>query len=147
MQREVAILEEADLVRSTPFATAKVVRPNKESPYWTEVSGLALKSLGPAMLVADVLADEPGVSDAYIFGSWAARYSGEPGPDPGDVDVFIHGGRCRPRERRGACHRHRRHTRPRGEPGFCEHVGLAGTAPFLRTLRARPLYRLRADVE
>lgn len=32
-----------------------------------------------------------GVEEAYIYGSWAARYLGEPGPVPHDVDVLIIG--------------------------------------------------------
>jgi predicted nucleotidyltransferase len=33
----------------------------------------------------------PGVVEAYIYGSWAARYTGEPGPVPNDVDVLVLG--------------------------------------------------------
>jgi predicted nucleotidyltransferase len=32
-----------------------------------------------------------GVDEAYIYGSWAARYAGEPGPFPRDVDVLVVG--------------------------------------------------------
>lgn len=32
-----------------------------------------------------------GVETAFIFGSWAARYRGEPGPDPADVDLIVVG--------------------------------------------------------
>jgi hypothetical protein len=31
------------------------------------------------------------VQRAYIYGSWAARYLGEPGPIPKDVDVLVLG--------------------------------------------------------
>jgi predicted nucleotidyltransferase len=31
------------------------------------------------------------VEQAYIFGSWAARYDGESGPPPHDVDVLLVG--------------------------------------------------------
>ena len=27
--------------------------------------------------------------DIFIFGSWAARYRGEPGPPPNDIDVAV----------------------------------------------------------
>ena len=33
----------------------------------------------------------PGIEQALIFGSWAARYLGEPGAEPGDVDVLVIG--------------------------------------------------------
>ncbi len=32
-----------------------------------------------------------GITEAYIYGSWAARYRGEPGPAPADVDVLVVG--------------------------------------------------------
>jgi hypothetical protein len=39
----------------------------------------------------DLLADVEGNTHAFIYGSWAARYLGEPGPIPGDVDVLVVG--------------------------------------------------------
>jgi predicted nucleotidyltransferase len=41
--------------------------------------------------MGDVLAAVHGVDAAYIYGSWAARYAGEPGPPPRDVDVLVVG--------------------------------------------------------
>ena len=38
-----------------------------------------------------ILSALDGVEEAYIYGSWAARYEGEPGPIPGDVDVLVVG--------------------------------------------------------
>lgn len=82
VQREVAALEAAGLVRGTTWATAKVVRPDESSPYFTELQSLILRSYGPAAMLAPALEGRPGVVDAYIFGSWAARYHGEAGGDP-----------------------------------------------------------------
>jgi predicted nucleotidyltransferase len=33
----------------------------------------------------------PGIENAYLFGSWAARYAGEEGRSPVDVDVLVIG--------------------------------------------------------
>jgi predicted nucleotidyltransferase len=33
-----------------------------------------------------------GVEKAYIFGSWARRFHGDPGPLPRDIDVLVVGG-------------------------------------------------------
>ena len=33
----------------------------------------------------------PGIDALYLFGSWAARYSGVEGQAPGDVDVLVVG--------------------------------------------------------
>ncbi len=38
-----------------------------------------------------LLSDEPGISAAYLFGSWAARYEGQWGEPPADIDVLIIG--------------------------------------------------------
>jgi len=32
-----------------------------------------------------------GMEEAFVFGSWAARYLGEPGPAPKDIDVLVVG--------------------------------------------------------
>lgn len=42
-------------------------------------------------MLNDLLADVDGISHAFIYGSWAARYLGEPGSVPGDVDVLVVG--------------------------------------------------------
>jgi predicted nucleotidyltransferase len=42
-------------------------------------------------VLSDLLADAAGITHAFIYGSWAARYLGEPGPVPGDVDVLVVG--------------------------------------------------------
>lgn len=45
---------------------------------------------GPRPVLTDPFADIEGV-EAFIFGSWVARYTGEPGPAPADVDVLVVG--------------------------------------------------------
>jgi predicted nucleotidyltransferase len=42
-------------------------------------------------VVSEELARLTGVEQALIFGSWAARYNGEPGPPTRDVDVLLVG--------------------------------------------------------
>ena len=46
---------------------------------------------GPAPLLEAALARLHGVQQAFIFGSWARRFHGEPGPLPRDVDVLVVG--------------------------------------------------------
>src|SRR5260370_12760905 len=50
-----------------------------------------LRSLGPCQVLADELADVPGIENAYLFGSWAARYAGQEGHPPADLDVLVIG--------------------------------------------------------
>ena len=43
-------------------------------------------------MLTDLIAKVAGITEAYIYGSWAARYRGESGPVPADVDVLVVGG-------------------------------------------------------
>lgn len=42
-------------------------------------------------MVAEEFAGVPGADQIFIFGSWAARYSGETGHTPNDIDVMVIG--------------------------------------------------------
>jgi len=42
-------------------------------------------------VVREELGAIDGIEQLFIFGSWAARYAGEQGPAPHDVDVLIIG--------------------------------------------------------
>jgi hypothetical protein len=78
-------------VRSERVGRARLVEADPESPLYPELRRLILKALGPPTVLARVLREVPGDEAAAIFGSWAARHRGEPGPAPGEVDVLIIG--------------------------------------------------------
>lgn len=46
---------------------------------------------GPRQVLAEELVDVEGIDRAYLFGSWAARYAGEAGRPPADLDVLVIG--------------------------------------------------------
>lgn len=52
---------------------------------------LLLRSFGPRLVVREELSGIEGIESAYIFGSWAARYEGQAGRSPKDVDVLLLG--------------------------------------------------------
>lgn len=89
--REIDRLAKAALVISESVGRSKVIKANEDSPYFPELRSLAMKLLGPAVILGERLEDLDGVEDAYIFGSWARRYEGEFGPPPADIDVLIVG--------------------------------------------------------
>ena len=89
--REANRLERAGLVRSERVGRSRVLHPNENSPYYPELSGLLLKAFGPATILGPALARVDGIEHAYLFGSWAARYQGEPGPPPADIDLLLIG--------------------------------------------------------
>src|SRR5260370_32012330 len=61
------------------------------SPLTGALTELLLRSFGPRQVLADELADVPGIENAYLFGSWAARYAGQEGHPPADLDVLVIG--------------------------------------------------------
>ena len=52
---------------------------------------IILATYGPPTVVAEEFADVEGIDGVLLFGSWAARYAGEPGRAPNDVDVLVVG--------------------------------------------------------
>src|SRR5260370_36257557 len=48
-------------------------------------------SFGRPVVVGEEFGSLGGVSQVIIYGSWAARYAGESGPAPRDVDVLLVG--------------------------------------------------------
>jgi predicted nucleotidyltransferase len=91
VQREVDRLEGAGLLTSNRIGRARIVRPDPDSPIYPELRSLLAKAFGPAPLLERELARLQGVHKAYIFGSWARRFHGEPGPLPRDVDLLVIG--------------------------------------------------------
>lgn len=89
--REANRLERAGLVRSERVGRSRVLHPNQDSPYYRELFGLLLKAFGPATVIGPALARVDGVEHAFLFGSWAARYQGEQGPPPADIDLLLIG--------------------------------------------------------
>jgi len=91
VSREVNRLLDAGLLDGRRLGRLHLVKPSRASPYFPELSGLLLKALGPRSVLGERLAGVDGIEDAYIFGSWARRYEGEPGAPPGDIDVVVIG--------------------------------------------------------
>lgn len=88
---EIRRLQSGGLVVTRAIGRSKLVRADESSPYFAPLAQLALMSFGPPLVVAEELAGLVGVEQAFIFGSWAARYDGQPGPAPRDVDVLLIG--------------------------------------------------------
>jgi predicted nucleotidyltransferase len=55
------------------------------------MSQIVVETYGPAPLLRNLLAELPGIREAYIYGSWASRRVGQPGPPPRDIDVLVVG--------------------------------------------------------
>lgn len=91
VHREVRRLLDAGLLSERRIGQARFVRPNPASPLTRPVRDLLLVSAGPVPLLAAELRDIQGVQAAFLYGSFAARMRGEPGPAPQDIDVMVVG--------------------------------------------------------
>jgi predicted nucleotidyltransferase len=89
--RELTRLIEADVLRDRRDGNNRLVRANTEHPLWPLMSQLVIETYGPVPILRALLADVSGVKESYLYGSWAARRAGEPGPPPRDLDVLVVG--------------------------------------------------------
>jgi predicted nucleotidyltransferase len=91
LQREVNRLAAARLISERRVGQARLLSANADSRYHPALTELLTMAFGPHTVVAEEFADLPGAEAVAVFGSWAARYRGEPGPPPNDVDVLVLG--------------------------------------------------------
>lgn len=90
VQSEVSRLEVGGLLHSRKVGRARVVRANVGNPVVAPLTQVVLLSFGAPVIVAEEFAGLDA-DRIVIFGSWAARFHGEPGPPPADIDVLVVG--------------------------------------------------------
>jgi len=90
-QQEVDRLVAAGFLADRRHGNNRVVRAVTDSPVSRPLTELLTVTYGPLPVLTEELRTVPGIAKAYLYGSWAARYSGEPGPPPNDVDVLVVG--------------------------------------------------------
>ncbi|MGH9229278.1 MAG: ArsR family transcriptional regulator [Acidimicrobiales bacterium] len=88
---EVRRLEQADLVRTRNVGRSKLVTANADNPYVRPLTELVTMAFGPPLVVAEEFSDVAGIEGLWLYGSWAARYSGVAGRPPADIDVLVVG--------------------------------------------------------
>jgi predicted nucleotidyltransferase len=88
--REVAKAEQAGIVSSRRVGQNRLVTA-ADSPLTAPLTELLLRSFGPRQVLATELAEIEGIQEVYLFGSWAARYAGQEGRTPRDIDVLVIG--------------------------------------------------------
>jgi predicted nucleotidyltransferase len=89
-QREMARAEEAGVVSSRRVGSTRLVTA-AESPLTEPLTELLVRSFGPRQVIAEEFTGLAGVDGVYLFGSWAARYAGQRGRAPADIDVLVIG--------------------------------------------------------
>ncbi|MEZ7130357.1 hypothetical protein ACBR40_33920 [Nonomuraea sp. AD125B] len=144
--REVDRLAAAGLLIERRIGNLRMVQADTDVVVARPLTELLALTYGPVAVLGERLSEIAAVEEAYIYGSWAARYSGEPGRVPKDVDVLVVGAAdeddlyeaARAAERQlGREVNIRRLSRDDWEA--------SGGDPFLETVRSRPLVRLKIE--
>lgn len=92
VHREIERAEAAGLVTSRKVGNTRLVRANTESPYFVGLAQVLTRAFGVPVVLAEALRDVDGISAAFLYGSWAARYAGRDGQRPvEDIDLLVLG--------------------------------------------------------
>ncbi len=142
MAREVRRLEAAGVVRSRMVGRTKLVQANHETPFYRPLRDLVVIVLGPAEVLGEELAGLNGVNAAAIFGSWAARATGEAGPSAVDIDLLVIGRPDRDDLHDAVGRARTRLGRDINTAVLSPSRWAADDDPFLTELRSRPLVAL-----
>jgi predicted nucleotidyltransferase len=142
MTREVRRLEQAGVLRSRAVGRAKLVQANHEAAFYRPLRDLVVIVLGPAEVIGQELSGLSGIEAAAIFGSWAARASGEPGPAPADIDLLVIGRPDRDDLHDAVSRARTRLGRDINTIALSADRWNAGDDPFLTELRGRPMVAL-----
>lgn len=89
--REVNRLVSAGLVSTTRRGHSRLIRVHTDNAVFGPLSELLAVTFGPVPVMESLLIPVKGIEEAFIYGSWAARYTERPGPVPDDIDVLVIG--------------------------------------------------------
>jgi predicted nucleotidyltransferase len=144
---EAARLSAAGFINDSRRGNVHLIRAATGTPISRPLTDLLAVTYGPQPVLTDLLRNAEGITHAFIYGSWAARYLGEPGPVPNDVDVLVVG-TIDPDDLDEIA----RAAQSRlGRPVDIRRVRPAAWAspdpadPFLTAVRSRPLVQLRVS--
>lgn len=88
---EAARLVSAGLLDARDVGHARLLRAGTHSRLVAPLTDLVALAFGPRAVVEEEFGELDGADTVLIYGSWAARYTGEPGQPPADIDVMIVG--------------------------------------------------------
>ncbi len=88
---EAARLVSAGLLDARDVGHSRLLRAGTRSRLVAPLTDLVALAFGPRAVVEEEFGELDGIDTVLIYGSWAARYAGEPGPPPADIDVMVVG--------------------------------------------------------
>lgn len=145
VQREVGRAEEAGIVTTEKVGPVRLVRANREHPLFAPLRQLLLATYGPPAVVAREFRDVDGAEAVVLFGSWAARYLGQPGRAPNDIDVLVIGSPDRDQVDDAAERIQRTIGLPVQATVRSRSQWAAARDPFIQEVKSRPLLVVLAN--
>ncbi len=91
VHRETTQLLNSGVIVENRVGNTRLLEPNTTSPFYGPLRELLEIAFGPVPLLTSEFEHIRGVEAAAIFGSWAHRTLGKPGPPPADIDVLVVG--------------------------------------------------------
>ena len=140
VHREVERAVAAGLLTSRLVGRTRLIRADPASPYFEGLSDVLVKAFGVPWVLGGALVGVSGIDAAYVYGSWAARFSGEEGDRPvGDIDLLVLGGPDRDEVYAAATSAERRLGRDVQVTIRATEWLTAGSGTFHDTVAGRPL--------
>lgn len=91
VHHEVERLFNAGFIKERREGRNRLVSARIDSVIAEPLTTLLALTYGPIPVIEAALRGRKGISQAFIFGSWAKRYSGETGGVPNDIDLGVIG--------------------------------------------------------
>lgn len=145
VSQEASRLSENGFIVSKTDGRSNKISANEESIIYRPLADLLTVTYGPLPVLNREFSGIDGIDFAYIFGSWAARYEGVPGPIPVDVDLLIVGAADRDlldtaAKRAGAILQREVNVRRVSTQAWTK-----SEDAFLKTVRVNPIVQLTLD--
>ena len=91
VHREVERLVVSGTLTDRTIGRSRMIRANTGHELYRPLAEIIMATYGPRAVLPGLFEGVDGVESAFLFGSWAARYHGESGPPPRDIDVAVVG--------------------------------------------------------
>ena len=140
--REVRRLVDAGLVDERPVGRALLLSARQDSAAFQPLSELLALTYGPEVVLTRMLGGISGISEAFLYGSYAARRAGHAGDAPVDIDVLVIGNAARSSIDEAVMEAERLLGREVNVRIVEEQLWREGADPFLESLRSSPLVPL-----
>ncbi|MCL2092403.1 MAG: hypothetical protein FWH11_14580 [Micrococcales bacterium] len=133
----------AQVLTDERVGRTRLVRANPEYRLMEPLAQILAATFGPEPVMARLLSGIPGIEEAFLYGSWAARFTGVTGRAPGDVDVLVIGTPDRAALNEAVAAAERELDLPVQITRVSSAAWEQADDPFVRTAQAKPLVPLR----